>query len=202
MPGKTVRFNTPSPVHSEMSLPSTDGSLSPPPIPNAMLPAVDCQINSALLHNRSSPAIAWDMSYPVETARLNPAWSQSYWTAPATDPLATNIIVIFGAWRMSVVPHPASRVPYVTVMDVLHSLYRYLRSTSSERDFNSLSPDKQRRVTDAYIQRWQRCRVPAEREMERLKGVKHIDFLADSRLFWGVVPTKEVGVWQLQVAHS
>jgi len=201
MPGKTVRFDTPSPSYSVASLPSTDGSLSPPPIPNAMLPAIDCQLNPVLL--RSSPStIAWDMSYPVETARLNPAWNPNCWTAPATTPLVTSLVVTFGVWRMTILPNPASRVHYVTVLDVLHGVYRHLRSASSERDFNSLSSDKQKRVTNAYIQRWQRCRVPAEREMERQKGVKLIDYLADMRAFSGLVPTKELGVWQLQVTHS
>ncbi|KIK70349.1 hypothetical protein GYMLUDRAFT_32352 [Collybiopsis luxurians FD-317 M1] len=200
MPGKTVRFNTPSPSYSISSLPETDGSLSPPPIAPAMLPAVDCQLCPTLVHNRSaSSAIAWDMSFPVETARLHPAWAQSYWSAPATNPMVANLIVIFGAWR--IVIHP-SRSAYVTVLDVIQGIYRFLRGTSSERDFKSLSIDKQKRVENAYNQRWQRCHVPAEREMERRKGVKHIDFLADSKYFWGLTPTKELGVWQLQVARS
>ncbi|KAE9409392.1 hypothetical protein BT96DRAFT_1012950 [Gymnopus androsaceus JB14] len=102
MPGKTVRFDTPSPSYSVASLPSTDGSLSPPPIPNAMLPAIDCQLNPVLL--RSSPStIAWDMSYPVETARLNPAWNPNCWTAPATTPLVTSLVVTFGVWRMTII---------------------------------------------------------------------------------------------------
>lgn len=203
MPGKTVRFATPSPSYSTSSLPETDGSLSPPPIASAMLPAVECQLCPALQHNRAATsAIYWDMSYPVETARLYPGLAQTFWTAPATNPVVTSLIVIFGAWRIFITPNPSSRVAYVTVTDVLHGIYRHLRCTSSERDFNSLSPDKQKRVTDAYIQRWQRCRVPAEREMERQKGVKHIDFLADSKVFWGLTSTKELGVFQLQVTRS
>ncbi|KAF5392621.1 hypothetical protein D9757_002120 [Collybiopsis confluens] len=201
MPGKTVRFNTPSPAYSVSSLPETDGSLSPPPIANAMLPAVDGQLCPVLHYSRSTPCpVAWDMSFPVETARLHPAYNQSYWSASATNPPVAHLSIIYGTWRITIVP--ATRLPYVTVLDILQGLYRFLRGTSSERDFKSLSPDKQRRVENAYNQRWQRCLVPAEREMERMKGVKHIDFLADSRYFWGLTPTKELGVWQLQVTRS
>ncbi|KAJ3997900.1 hypothetical protein F5050DRAFT_1806422 [Lentinula boryana] len=203
MPGKTVRFNTPSPSHSVASLPEIDGSVSPQRIPALMLPAVDCQINPVLHHSRSSSSpIKWNMTCPVETALLHPSWAQSYWCSPATNPFVTHLVIIFGAWRIPVVPHPASTVAYVTVLDVLHGIYRYLRSTSSERNFQALSPDKQRRVTNAYNHRWQRCQIPAEREVEQKKGVKEIDFLADSTVFWGLSPTKELGTWQLQVSRS
>jgi hypothetical protein len=202
MPGKTVHFSTPSPTYSVASLPATDGSLSPPPIANTMLPAVDCQLCPVLQNTRSPSVISWDMSYPVEMARLHPSWAQSYWNAPATNPMVTNLTVIFGAWKIHILPNPAARLAYVTVLDVCQGIYRFLRGTSSERDFKSLSLDKQKRVENAYNQRWQRCRVLQEREMERVKGVKHIDFLADSRYFWGLTPTKELGVFQLQVTRS
>ncbi|KAJ3843514.1 hypothetical protein EV361DRAFT_74640 [Lentinula raphanica] len=195
MPGKTVRFQTPSP--SEI-----DGSASPGPIPYLTLPAVDCQLHPVLMHNRSSSrSISWDMSYPIQYARLNPAWDQSNWNAPATNPNVTHMVVIFGAWRIRIFPRPGSPIPYVTVLDVLHGIYRYLRSSSSSRDFESLSPDKKMRVTEAYHRRWQRCQ-PGEQEMERQKGVKQIDFLAESKSFWGLSPTKELGTWQLQVLRS
>ncbi|KAJ3986325.1 hypothetical protein F5890DRAFT_1504501 [Lentinula detonsa] len=172
---------TPSPSHSVASLPEIDGSMSPQRIPAVMLPAVDCQINPVLHHSRSSSSpIKWNMTCPVGTA----------------------LVIIFGAWRITVVPHPASNVAYVTVLDVLHGIYRYLRSTSSERNFQALSPDKQRRVTNAYNYRWQRCQIPAEREVEQKKGVKEIDFLADSTVFWGLSPTKELGTWKLEVSRS
>ncbi|KAJ4485485.1 hypothetical protein J3R30DRAFT_1364065 [Lentinula aciculospora] len=202
MPGKTVRFVTPSPSYSVASLPKIDGSISPQPIPSSMLPAVDCQLHPVLQNNRSlPPAIAWDMAYPVATARLHPTWAQSNWDAPATSPLVTNLVVTFGAWRFSIVPRPASGLAYVTVLDVLHGIYRYLRTTSSERDFQALSLDKRHRVTSAYNRRWQRCHI-FEQETEQKKGVKQIDFLADSRFFWGLSPTKELGTWQLQVTRS
>ncbi|KAJ3920251.1 hypothetical protein F5877DRAFT_65896 [Lentinula edodes] len=202
MPGKTVRFNTPSPAYSVASLPVIDGSVSPQPIPTIMLPAVDCQLHRALQNNKFSPsAIDWDMSYPVENARLQPPYTRFDWNAPATNPHTTHLTITFGAWKFTVVPHPASRAPYVTVLDVLHGIYRYFRTSSSERDYQALSSDKRHRVTSAYNQRWQRCH-PAEREMEQRKGVKQIDFLADSKTFWGLLPTKELGTWQLQVTRS
>lgn len=211
---KRVRFITPSPADFIEPLYDSDESLSPstrsPPIispptsPNTMLPAdhpADYHMNPALLFHHSSPKISWDMSYPVEIASLNTTWSQSDWNASATYPSVEKLTVIFGAWRVLIVPQPESRVPYVTVMDVLHGLYRHFRLPTLQSEFGSLSPDEQRLVTDAYIQRWQRLRVPAERELERSKGVKNIDYLAYDRLFWGLKPTKDWGEWLLQVAR-
>jgi hypothetical protein len=112
--------------------------------------------------------------------------------------MITNLVVVFGAWRITIFP---SRAAYVTVLDVIQGVYRFLRGQSTEREYKSLSADKQKRVENAYNQRWQRCH-PAEREMERIKGIKRVDFLAESKFFWGLTPTKELGVWQLQVRSS
>ncbi|KAJ3843515.1 hypothetical protein F5878DRAFT_604637 [Lentinula raphanica] len=172
------------------------------PIPYTMRPTADHQLSLLLLHSHfSPPAVDWDMtSNPLQTARFHPAWNHFTWNAPATNPAVPHMVVKYGVWEIKITPRPTSTCSYVTVLDVLYGIYRYLRRPSSPQDLRVLPPDQRSSVTDAYNRRWQRC-PPGFWELEWQKGLKYIDFLADTTSFWGLSPTEEPRTWKIEVSR-
>lgn len=100
-------------------------------------------------------------------------------------------------WHCTVRP---SNGPYVTVFDVLETLHRFLRTNVSKYEYAGLHPDMQRQVTAAYHYRCSRFRHSYERQEERMKGLKRVDFLLEATRYQGLTPTNTSAVWTLNVS--
>jgi len=92
-------------------------------------------------------------------------------------------------------------ITYVTVQDVLTTLYSFLRIPLSQEEYNALTPGHQREVARAYNSRVHRV-DERKRESERAKGVKRVDLLlAEGKaMFDGLGATKRSrSLWVLNM---
>jgi hypothetical protein len=209
MPGRThskhVRFDlndspprcsTPSLSWSPSSSPTSPGPLTPPPLKYgpSPLPPVPVVINPVLGLNmdyrgyNAPPVMTWNLTEGedtiVHTGTPKPLRSRTL-DEPATHPPLPRLVIMHPhlPWPIPVQP---SRCAYVTVYDVLHTLYRSLRSTVSAQEFRS-NPDS-KRVTLAFQRR---CANSSRRSSEeREKGVKRVDFLLERTRWVGLSSTK------------
>jgi hypothetical protein len=94
----------------------------------------------------------------------------------------------------------ASNGRYVTVSDVLESLYRSLRVNITQSEFQTMLPDKERRrATRAYEDRYRRYRGKAY-EDEKRGGMKRVDFLMGRTRFGGLsLDDHQPQEWRLRV---
>nr|VWP01202.1 Metacaspase-1 (EC [Ganoderma boninense] len=133
---------------------------------------------------------------------------------PASHPPLPSLAIVcdYLPWTIVVVPTPGARwaAPYVTVGDVLHTLYRTLRLGATEHELGALEPGLRGRVLQAYAARYRRVADPRVREAEKAKGVKRVDYLCDRTAFGGFAPVPGGNpakglapgtVWALQVAR-
>ena len=119
----------------------------------------------------------------------------------ATNPLLPSLTLAHPRLMWQCVIRPVSNGSYITVFDVLDTLYRFLRTNVLESEYRSLPPDVQRRVYAAYQNRCSRLRGSRERYEERMKGVKRVDFLMESIRFQGLSPTNSGNtVWMINVS--
>ena len=231
MPGKHVRFaNVPSPASTNSTLTGSPGPATPPPVffspPSTKAkmyaaPPVTVQIHSLLARTVAhGTPLLWDMSEPADSSRPQLPYGPSRLTdtlvcEPATNPPlpALAIICEYLPWTITVVPTPGAlwSAPYVTVGDVLHTLYRALRLGVSEPELGVLEPAQRDRVRDAYARRYRRVADKHERAVEKAKSIKRVDFLREHRAFLGLapvpsgLPAKGLApgqVWALQVARA
>jgi hypothetical protein len=94
-----------------------------------------------------------------------------------------------------------ARPSYVTVNDVLSTLYTFLRTPLTHDEYNNLPLDHQKRVARAYARRIRRI-DERKRETERAKGVKRIDMVLaeDTPFFDGLGATKRSrALWVLNL---
>ncbi|KAJ7442593.1 hypothetical protein B0H11DRAFT_1658476, partial [Mycena galericulata] len=90
-------------------------------------------------------------------------------------------------WSITV---PAYNRRYVSVSDVLATLYRALRTNVTAAEFNALGTQKRmRRVTAAYEHRYMRLEGHHGYTEEKVQGVKRVDFLTGFTRFRGLSPT-------------
>ncbi|KAG5641591.1 hypothetical protein DXG03_004674 [Asterophora parasitica] len=224
MPGKHVRFDgiPPTPVPSLPSLtnssysPSSVADLNtPPPLkyhgsPNACspLPYVPSAIHDLLgVAQVGAPPIHCDLTLEpsLSTVGLNPKYHlhpHALYEPATTPPLGRMVIdcthLLKPAWAMIEVWATNPNVG-VTVMDVLHAIYRALRTGTTGDDFNALAYHDQKKVNDAYQRRVKLFR--GDKAIERAKGVKRIDYLKEKHLFGGLVETKSgPDIWRLVLA--
>ncbi|KAF7334971.1 hypothetical protein MVEN_02247100 [Mycena venus] len=132
-----------------------------------------------------------------------PGLSSAGFLEPAVYPAQTGITLVTPhlPWQISV---PASNAKYVTVADVLNTIYRTLRMNATPGEFEALRKDKlMQRVSGAYTQRCKRLRGHRGYEQERKEGIKRVDFLIGYHQFQGIVPTDgALDVWQLTISGS
>lgn len=154
--------------------------------------------------------LAWNLTLPAPT--FNPPDTVAQ---PATHPPLPELVIMcdYLPWHIVVKPVPSASwspgAPHiVTVGDVLHTIHRMLRLAVSEREFTTLPPDSQARVTMAFDARIAQA-DPRLRATETSKGIKRVDFLMESRSFIGlsmvtnpaVLQGRGLGqVWMLNVA--
>lgn len=221
MPGHHVRFSDANTFHSpppplSYSLPSatsSSGPFTPPSLPNVALPdptpyaprrnSTAAKASAHILVEFSnSPLLNYDIKKPpssisthfigVSTAGLRE--SAVYPPQPVITLLSPHL-----PWHITVT---ATNGGYVTVSNVLNSVYRTLRVNVTLAEFNSLGTQKlMRRVTDAYAQRYTRLKGHRGYTEEKRQGVKRIDFLMGCTKFHGISPTSgSADVWQLNIA--
>lgn len=235
MPGKHVHFldvpATPSSTYTSSTLDSTPGPATPPQLFRSPLPTkadlhspsryapggVSLNPTLARQPNVTTPLV-WDMSEPAESARPQLFSPPSRLTdalvrEPATQPPLPSLAIIceYLPWTIIVVPTPGAlwTAPYVTVGDVLHTLYRTLRLAATDLELAVLEPTLRDRIQRAYVARYRRIAAPREREAEKAKAIKRVDYLCDRTAFLGLaavpsgIPAKGLApgmVWALQVA--
>ncbi|KAI0330729.1 hypothetical protein GY45DRAFT_1323283 [Cubamyces sp. BRFM 1775] len=231
-------LSTPSSTYSDVTLASSPGPCTPPAvIPSPLyakgqlspqhnyasspLAGGHVQVHSVLAHSigRGAP-LYWDLSQPVSAAQVRTTSALSTLTEqlvmePATSPKVASITIICERlpWAITVTPRQDASwaAPYVTIGDVLFTLYRTLRLPVTSAELNAHNdPAFHERIRDAYVTRYQRIAHPGERESEKAKGVKRVDFLFDARMFKGLslvpegMPGKGLApgvVWRLHVAR-
>jgi hypothetical protein len=93
---------------------------------------------------------------------------------------------------------------YVSVQDVLATVYAFLRTPLTQAEFAKLPPAQQATVAAAFNARCANAPDTSSREQERHKGVKRIDMLiaAGRTRFAGLGATRQPGkaVWILNLA--
>jgi hypothetical protein len=218
MPGirKQVHFadNTypptpPSTYSHSSSLPSSDGPVTPPsmnyygsPHARAPLPSVASRIHGALSVATFSANIFYDVSWPPSTAQLHPSISPHVLSEPATQPPLPCMTIIHRhlPWTIRVVPTHKPGT-HVTIADVLDAIFHTLRLTATEAEYRKIpTQERQQRVESAYRRRYKRISDPSQYEKEKGRGVRRVDFLAESNIFVGLSSTSRgPDVWELNV---
>jgi hypothetical protein len=149
-----------------------------------------------LLRFTHSPVLNFDVTLsPSNISTYHQGLSASALSEPASKPPLPSLTVISPhlPWSINVA---APYGTFLTVFDVLDGIYRSLRANISSNDFRALRSQKdQDRVTVAFEQR---CKRTREREAERRKGVRRVDFLMGNRKFTGLTSTNRGhDVWVL-----
>ncbi|KAJ7023641.1 hypothetical protein C8F04DRAFT_1133849 [Mycena alexandri] len=145
------------------------------------------------------PNVHYDFAQPLHT--INPQLTPS-WLNPATYPPLPVLSVICRhiAWPMTVAP--SLPTGFVSVLDVFTSVYTSLRLAVQWAEYNALpSADARRSVDDAYFARCRLVEDKDERGIEKLKGIKRVDFLLGRTRFSGLSgPLEAEHVWELNVS--
>ncbi|KAI0365754.1 hypothetical protein BV20DRAFT_709420 [Pilatotrama ljubarskyi] len=231
--------STPSSTFSDATLASSPGPATPPALkqsplpakhrsafspayyPTSPLPAAPVQIHPILACATGyATPLTWDVSQFVESVLVRASngtvrpLSDQVVKEPATTPKVASITIISEQLPWAITVHPKSdahwAAPYVTVGDVLYTLYRTLRLGVTTAEQLLCDSAHYQRVHDAYVARCERIAHPGDRAEEKSKGVKRVDFLLQARMFKGLslvpegIPAKGLApgvVWQLHVAR-
>lgn len=196
---------TPSPTYSDISLPSTGGPITPPSFHKSPLPLpadMPVHIHPTLGLNPQTLPLLFDVSISPSAARTNTSppshLSDRTLLEAATYPPLNRLTLVTGLpWSLTIF---ASSQPYVTVIDVLEQLYRWLRLTVSQKEFDMESPASREAITAAFHQRFNR--VWQTIAVEKKKGLKRVDFLKGHNRWVGLSSTKQgPTVWMLNVVQ-
>ncbi|KAJ6539029.1 hypothetical protein B0H19DRAFT_1176787 [Mycena capillaripes] len=166
----------------------------------APLPALDRDIHSVLsAHSRHK--LALDVAYdPAYTPGLSPR--------VLAEPATTARLPYFSMtcdvlpWCIDVRSSSSKSGAFVTIADVLNSIYRDLRRPvcREELEAMSLPPHVISSVRQAFHSRCSRLAQvdPTAAESEARKGIRRIDFCRGNSLFGGLQPTDQSpDVWKL-----
>ncbi|KAF9501383.1 hypothetical protein BDN71DRAFT_1438919 [Pleurotus eryngii] len=215
---RKVRFSDKATVHHLPAVPplshspaspASSGSLpTPPNLPYSLpgstpYPFVLPPKPAKPLHRRlqlhvalagPQPNIRYDCSYsPSHLSILNRHVSPHFASEPATYPPTTFMTISspYLPWTLHVTP----RHGVISVSDVLHGIYGYLRTAIYPQDFERMSRGNQKRVRKAYENRYRRMRSSGDAALEKTKGVKRVDFLMGHTVFMGLTPTRNPIHW-------
>jgi hypothetical protein len=147
-----------------------------------------------------APLLLFDVSISPAAARTNTSpplhLSDRALLEPATYPPVNRLTLITNLpWRLTIGPSSQS---YVAIIDVLEQLYRWLRLTVSQREFDMESHRSRDEISAVFHQRFNRDWQTAA--VEKKKGLKRVDFLKGRNRFMGLSSTKEgPTVWALNV---
>jgi hypothetical protein len=225
MPGKHVRFAetnllysplpmTPSPLLDSTPLPPCSSppqkfidsheEVSPLCLASDLCqtePETLAELNPILRFTLATPPIDYDISLPP-TFITTP--HQHILPEPAVVPPLPLLAVVCPdiPWLITVSPSSSKPDAFVTVADVLLTIYCGLRLAVHPDEYNALpSHEDKHKVNAAYGNRYVRIADHAACEEEKRKGVKRVDFLMGRTRFLGLSRTP-VGpdVWALHVA--
>jgi len=228
MPGKQVRFapkNTiftpPSPALSTLSRANSLPSSTPQLHVYTLSPVMSTHSVSKLrprsaLRRTAHPLLmlsdAGKHAPLVYDIRRNPSTMSLYHhplptsvlNEPAIYPPLPEITIISpyisSKWSIRVL---ASNKTYVTVLDLIDTLHRSLRTTVSAAEYQGLPTDKARtRVALAYQERYRALEGHHGYDEEKMGGLKRIDFLMEYTKFLGLsmsVNDEGHSVWVLNV---
>jgi len=147
------------------------------------------------------PTIIFDLSLPPPLIRAQPSYSGlvQVMMEPATYPPLLNLTIVSAdlLWPIHIY---ASGNEFVTVRDIIETLYYSLRINATEREFKGLgSRFARHQVNSAYQHRYRRIAYPQARTSEKAGGLKRIDFLRGRTLFMGLSATRE-NLWVLSTS--
>ncbi|KAJ8521153.1 hypothetical protein ONZ45_g2100 [Pleurotus djamor] len=213
MPGplKHVHFDippTPSPTYSWTSLPSSSGLQTPPslmhfgsPYNTKPLPNMPVQLHPTLCYSLAPPLNYNISCHPSTVTPAHPSLPNTVLNEAATRPPLPFISIVCKhiPWRLDV---RSSNGSFVTVSDVFNGLYHALRLGATKAEFDQLPPTSQNRVSTAYNLRYSRILSVHDRELEKQKGLKRIDFFGEHHRFMGLSPAPHIGsnVWIMHVS--
>jgi hypothetical protein len=219
------RARTPSaasPALSDSSLPSVSSSSprTPSPTPSS-LPEMDSPLSARSMSSSAEPAhvhyalayrpgmhgaLEWDVSHAPPTARSPERGLDAASLAePATNPPLAGMTLLSPAlpWKISVRANMAADGPgFVTVADVLSSVYAALRAPLTQAEYAAHTAERRAALDRAYYDRCERAPDAGRRDRERSKGVKRVDTLLASKetVFDGLGATKSSrSVWVLNL---
>jgi hypothetical protein len=200
-----------SPTISDISLPDDEphaphlGTIPLPPIeePVRLHQALAYQPNTRML-------LVYSVAAPPSTVIADPEGNVDPTEIPrilgqaATEPPLTHMTLVSKAfpvtWAINVIPRTGA---YVTVFDVLSSVYTFLRMPLSRPEFATLALTRAALVTEAYHLRVGRIVDEADNREQQSKGVRRIDLMVADGMtdFAGLscVATSE-DVWKLHLA--
>ncbi|TFK16333.1 hypothetical protein FA15DRAFT_761450 [Coprinopsis marcescibilis] len=144
----------------------------------------------------SQPEINYDISLPTMAHNLDFLKLAQSATSPPLHQL-TIVCPEFLPWHIVVNAPPGA---FVSVRDVLDTIYRELRHPVTRAEYESLGSLK-RAVDAAYFARISRIADPHHRDLEARKGVKRIDLLMGRTRFSGLsLSMQHPDVWELHVS--
>jgi len=217
----TYHSSPPIPLFSDSPLPSPSDLMTPPPLkhvgsPYSYTPLPPVQGHSpskapmalgpvrihAALGYAPHPTFAWDMvNHPSSSHTPLPA---RILAEPATSPPLPSLTIISPHLPWSIIVQPSQSpksnswaggpAAFVTVADVLSTLYRALRLSVLPAEYSQLpSHEAKDKVNYAY-------QVRTQGSAEARKGVKRVDFLGVRKTFLGLSSThRGPDIWMLNV---
>jgi hypothetical protein len=182
------------------TIPSSSGLITPPsmtrsiPYAPSHLPAKSTRMPSSRYAGPVHPhsyldmfSVTWDLRDHQSTAsRKHQSISRRELCKPATKP-ALPFLTIYSSRLPWIIQVYASNNSFVTVEDVLSSIYRSLRTNLTPSEFHKLQfPTLQRHAVRAYEERYRRQRSVRVYEKEKYGGMKRVDFLRGHTQFLGI----------------
>ncbi|KAK2462592.1 hypothetical protein APHAL10511_005325 [Amanita phalloides] len=210
MPEKHVRFAStndylavPAGRASRSASPASSiGPLTPPshtfPLPGPTPYALPSLTKSRTVNGRvhtlleysTSPVIGYDFIDPPSALKVRrEGVSSRLLSEPATSPPLQSLTLTSPhlPWR---IPVAARNGTFVSVFDVIDSVYRCLRTHVSESEYHLLpTRADQERANAAYRQRYRRLKDPRAYDDEKRQGLRRIDFLMGHSKFRGLSRT-------------
>ncbi|KAF7319854.1 hypothetical protein MKEN_00768600 [Mycena kentingensis (nom. inval.)] len=193
---------TPSPTCSLSTLPSSPGVMTPPYAYSQMSAMPSGPVTFHPLLVNYNPELRFDVTLPWQNIRGS---NQGVFYESATRPEVAELHILHPhlvkhGWVLTITK-PAD-VPYLRVCDVFEGIYRGLRETAAQRDYDSLPPDAQAAVGQAFVGRYSRMPDARSVTQEKHKGLKRVDFLTRGMRFTfaGLAPSKTPGYYDLTIA--
>lgn len=215
----------PSPALSESSLSSLSPDhlnvLTPPPKKTELEPSIFCpskfpghleldpieyplkdiDIHYLLAFTPyTNPVIPYDLSGPPHLSSDLESFSQ-----PATQPPLQRLTIVHPhfMWNVEVFPSSSTSGVYVTVNDVLSTLYHELTKGVDPAHYADLPFVERRCVDNAYFSRCSDIQDVNQRNYVKAKGVIKLDFLAGKTHFMGLSGTTDgPDIWELNVSYT
>jgi hypothetical protein len=220
MPGKHVRFAVtstapPAPIPSlsysvpsapSSSIPRTPTSHSSGSLPSHSRPRpkrthshpLPTRVHNLLAYSHH-PLINYDVSLPPSNiTTTHKSLSSASFHEPAVHPPVSSLVIQIPhhVWPISV--YASHNGQYVTVNDVLTTIYHSLRTNVSSSEYRATSKKDAEKVRKAYEMRYKRLRDRNAHLFEKQQGIKRVDFLNRHTRFMGL--TNSSGVWKLHLS--